>query len=91
MTLYHNHTNIPIGRPGGPSDSVDGILTQGKLTRSALTGSLQGHSIAALKGLAYAGQLVAKLEGQFPVVADAANTLLTAAGVVEPLVTKSCI
>ena len=84
LTLYHNAHNDPIGRPGGPSGAVNGYLTKGTFTQSALHGSLKGHSLAALKGLAASGAAAARLEGQFPVVADAANTVLRIGGVVKP-------
>ena len=82
--LYHNHAQIPTGRPGGPAASVNGMLATGTLTRSNLGGSLAGHSIAALKALVYSGAAAAQLEGQFPIVADSANTVLRVSGVFAP-------
>ena len=84
LALYHNSTNDPVGRPGGPSGAVDGPLASGTATRSLLHGSLAGHSIAALKGLVYNGGAAGRLEGQFPVVADAANSILRIGGVFAP-------
>jgi len=52
LALYHNSTNNPVGRPGGPSGAVDGPLASGIATRSSLKGSMAGHSIAYLKGTA---------------------------------------
>jgi hypothetical protein len=82
--LYHNHAEIPVSRPGGPSAPVNGLLAKGTLLRSDLGGSLAGHSIAALKGLVYGGAAAAQLEGQFPIVADSENTVLRVSGVFAP-------
>jgi len=69
---------------GAPTDSYNGHLKAGTLTRSDLKGSLKGHSIAALKSLAYNCRAAVRLQGQFSAVADASNTLLSATGVVMP-------
>ena len=83
-TLFYNHSSIPVPMSGAPTNSYNGHLAAGTLTRSALTGSLKGHSIAALKSLAANGRAAVRLEGQFSAVADASNTLLSATGVVMP-------
>ena len=84
LALYHNSTNDPVGRPGGPSGAVNGPIASGTVTRSLLKGSMAGHSIAYLKGAVYGGAAAGRLEGQFPVVADAANTILRISGVFQP-------
>ena len=84
LALYHNSTNNPVARPGGPSGTVNGAIAHGTVTRSALKGSMAGHSIAYLKGAVYGGAIAGRLNGQFPVVADAANTILRVGGVFKP-------
>ena len=74
---------------GPPTNSYNGHLVSGTLTRNALKGSLKGHSIAALKGLVASGQAAVRLQGQFSAVADASNFLLAASGVAIPVSSPS--